>query len=211
MLNGTLRLVGAPKRAGWDDRIERLARALEESDAVVIGAGAGLSTSAGLTYTGERSQRWFGDFIDRYGLTDMYSGGFHPFDGFEEHWAYWSRSIYCNRYVKAPGSAYDDLLALVRDWTASCSPPTWTTSSSSRASTPVACSTRRGTTACSNAAFPAMIAPTTTRGRCARCSRPRGTSRTVREASIFPRASARAGRSHRTWCPAARSAVSPWS
>ncbi len=115
MLNGTLRLVGAPKRAGWDDRIERLARALEESDAVVIGAGAGLSTSAGLTYTGERFQRWFGDFIDRYGFTDMYSGGFHPFDSFEEHWGYWSRYIYCNRYVKAPGSAYDDLLALVRD------------------------------------------------------------------------------------------------
>lgn len=115
MLNGTLRLVGAPKRASWDDRIERLARALEESDAVVIGAGAGLSTSAGLTYTGERFQRWFGDFIDRYGFTDMYSGGFHPFDSFEEHWAYWSRYIYCNRYMKAPGSAYDDLLALVRD------------------------------------------------------------------------------------------------
>lgn len=115
MLNGTLRLVGAPKRASWDDRIERLARALEESDAVVIGAGAGLSTSAGLTYTGERFQRWFGDFIDRYGFTDMYSGGFHPFDSFEERWAYWSRYIYCNRYVKAPGSAYDDLLALVRD------------------------------------------------------------------------------------------------
>lgn len=78
MLNGTLRLVGAPKRASWDDRIERLARALEESDAVVIGAGAGLSTSAGLTYTGERFQRWFGDFIDRYGFTDMYSGASIP-------------------------------------------------------------------------------------------------------------------------------------
>ena len=70
------------------DKISRLRQELETADAVVIGAGAGLSTSAGFTYTGERFQRYFGDFIAKYGFRDMYSGGFYPFDSLEEHWAY---------------------------------------------------------------------------------------------------------------------------
>lgn len=108
-------LVTAPRGGFGGDRRERLARALDEADAVVIGAGAGLSTAAGLTYAGPRFEAIFGDFIERYRFHDMYSGGFHPFDSFEEHWAYWSRYIWCNRYVKAPGAAYDDLLSLVGD------------------------------------------------------------------------------------------------
>lgn len=115
IVNGTLRLVGAPKAGEMPAQIERLREALDAADAVVIGAGAGLSTAAGLTYTGERLTRWFSDFLDRYGFADMYSGGFYPFASFEEHWAYWSRYIYCNRYMRAPGSAYADLLDLVRD------------------------------------------------------------------------------------------------
>ena len=84
-------------------------------DAVVVGAGAGLSTAAGLTYSDPRFEAIFGDFIEKYRFQDMYSGGFCPFGSFEERWAYRSRYIWCNRYVKAPGTAYDDLLSLVRD------------------------------------------------------------------------------------------------
>jgi len=97
------------------ERLDRLRRALESADAVVIGAGAGLSTAAGLTYTGERFERYFSDFAQEYGITDMYSGGFYPFPDQETFWAWWSRHIYCNRYVDAPRGVYKDLLALVRD------------------------------------------------------------------------------------------------
>ena len=95
-------------------RIERLQEALEQADAVVIGAGAGLSASAGFSYSGERFEKYFGDFIARYGFADMYSGGFYPFATLEEHWAYWSRYIYINRYQDAPKDTYADLLALVQ-------------------------------------------------------------------------------------------------
>ncbi len=97
------------------DKISQLKHKLDTADAVVIGAGAGLSTSAGFTYTGERFEKYFGDFIQKYGFRDMYSGGFHPFETLEEYWAYWSRYIYINRYLDAPKPVYDDLLKLVRD------------------------------------------------------------------------------------------------
>ena len=95
--------------------IERLKAALQDCDAVVIGAGAGLSTAAGFTYTGERFEKYFPDFAAKYGIQDMYSGGFFPFATPEEHWAYWSRYIYINRYMDAPKPVYDDLLKLVQD------------------------------------------------------------------------------------------------
>lgn len=96
------------------DNIARLKQELDTADAVVIGAGSGLSTSAGFTYTGERFQKYFGDFIEKYGFRDMYSGGFYPFDSLEEHWAYWSRYIYINRYLDAPKPVYQELLKLVQ-------------------------------------------------------------------------------------------------
>ena len=95
--------------------MERLKAALRDCDAVVIGAGAGLSTAAGFTYTGERFEKYFSDFAAKYGIQDMYSGGFYPFATPEEHWAYWSRYIYINRYMDAPKPVYDDLLKLVQD------------------------------------------------------------------------------------------------
>ena len=79
----------------------------------MIGAGAGLSASAGFTYTGERFEKFFGDFIEKYGFSDMYSGGFYPFETLEEHWAYWSRYIYINRYMDAPKPIYNEFLRLV--------------------------------------------------------------------------------------------------
>ncbi len=93
--------------------IEKLNIALQSADAIIIGAGAGLSTSAGFTYSGERFQQHFADFIGKYGFTDMYSAGFYPFPTEEEHWAYWSRHIYYNRYVPAPKPVYDNLLKLL--------------------------------------------------------------------------------------------------
>ena len=94
---------------------DKLKQALAEADTVLIGAGSGLSTSAGFTYAGERFRKYFYDFASKYGFTDMYSGGFYPYATPEEHWAYWSRYIYINRYQDAPKPVYDDLFALVQD------------------------------------------------------------------------------------------------
>jgi NAD-dependent SIR2 family protein deacetylase len=97
------------------DNIQKLQQTLQKADAVIVGAGAGLSTSAGFTYSGERFQQHFADFIGKYGFTDMYSAGFYPFPTEEEHWAYWSRHIYYNRYVPASKPVYDILLKLLKD------------------------------------------------------------------------------------------------
>ena len=99
----------------YSAQIKNLQTALSEVDTVVIGAGAGLSTSAGFVYSGERFEKYFSDFAEKYGIKDMYSGGFYPFATPEEHWAYWSRYIYINRYMDAQKTVYDDLLKLVAD------------------------------------------------------------------------------------------------
>ena len=101
---------GAGTRA---ERVARLKEELETADAIVIGAGAGLSTSAGFVYGGERFLRWFPDFAERFGIADMYSGGFYPFPDEETYWAWWSRNIYCNRYVNTPKPVYERLRRLV--------------------------------------------------------------------------------------------------
>ncbi len=94
-------------------QINRLAEAVETADAIIIGAGAGMSTSAGYTYSGSRFEKYFPDFIEKYGFPDMYTGGFYPFKTLEEQWAYWSRYIFINRYDGGPGKPYEDLLKLV--------------------------------------------------------------------------------------------------
>ena len=104
-----------PSTKSCSEPIERLKAALQDCDAVVIGAGSGLSTAAGFTYTGERFETYFSDFSAKYGIKDMYSGGFYPFDTLEEYWAYWSRYIYINRYQDAPKPVYEDLFKLVQD------------------------------------------------------------------------------------------------
>ena len=93
--------------------IEKLKRAIERADAIIIGAGAGLSASAGLVYAGERFERYFSDFAAKYGFRDMYSGGFYPYETLEEQWAFWSRNVLINRYMDIPKSVYRDLLSLV--------------------------------------------------------------------------------------------------
>ena len=104
-----------PSTKSCSEQLEQLQTALQDCDAVVIGAGAGLSTSAGFVYTGERFEKYFSDFTAKYGIKDMYSGGFYPFPTQEAFWAYWSRYIYINRYQDAPKPVYDDLLKLVQD------------------------------------------------------------------------------------------------
>ena len=98
-----------------EKQIELLKNEIQKADAVVIGAGAGLSTSAGFTYSGERFEKYFFDFIKEYEIRDMYSGGFYPFPNDEIHWAWWARHIYFNRYVKAPKPVYDELFSLLKD------------------------------------------------------------------------------------------------
>ena len=98
-----------------EERISRLKKEIETADAIVIGAGAGLSTSAGLTYSGERFERYFFDFAKKYGIRDIYSGGFYPFPDEETRWAWWARHIYYNRYIDAPKPVYQELLLLVKD------------------------------------------------------------------------------------------------
>lgn len=99
----------------YSDSIKRIKKEIESADAILIGAGAGLSTSAGLTYSGERFYKYFSDFNKKYGITDIYSGGFYPYQTFEEYWAWWSRHIYYNRYDLEAGKPYKDLLELVKD------------------------------------------------------------------------------------------------
>lgn len=107
-------LLMGTKRGGLA-RVKRLKEELGSADAVVIGAGAGLSTSAGFVYTGERFDRYFHDFAKKYHFKDMYSGGFYPYNTLEEHWAYWSRYIYINRYMNAPKPVYHKLYDLIKD------------------------------------------------------------------------------------------------
>lgn len=99
----------------YSAEIERLRSSLNAADAVVIGAGAGLSTAAGFTYSGERFRENFADFEEKYGFHDMYSGGFYPYETPEELWAFWSRNIMLNRYSEPPKQVYRDLLSLVKD------------------------------------------------------------------------------------------------
>lgn len=96
-------------------QIKRLSAVLQAADTVIIGAGAGLSTSAGMTYDGARFQENFSDFAEAYGIRDMYTGGFYPFATKEEYWAYWSRYVLINRYQNAPKPVYEKLLQLVSE------------------------------------------------------------------------------------------------
>lgn len=96
-----------------EENIEKLKREIASADGIVIGAGAGLSTSAGMIYSGERFHKYFYDFAKCYRIEDIYSGGFYPFPEEEIMWAWWARAIYINRYMKAPKPVYNDLLELV--------------------------------------------------------------------------------------------------
>lgn len=97
------------------NNLKRLKEEFKTTDAILIGAGAGLSASAGFDYIGERFEKYFSDFKEKYGITDMYSGGFYDFDTLEEYWAWWSRHILINRYDCEVGKPYKDLFSIVKD------------------------------------------------------------------------------------------------
>ena len=97
-----------------DDKIKQLKNEIASVDAVVIGAGAGMSTAAGFIYTGERFDKYFFDYSKKYGFVDMYTGGFYPFEKTEIFWAYWARYIYINRYMDTPKDTYQKLFDIIR-------------------------------------------------------------------------------------------------
>lgn len=97
----------------FSTELERLQKAFEQADAIVVGAGAGLSTAAGFSYSGERFERWLGLWGRRYGFADMYSGGFYPYETLGEFWGYWSKSILANRYEAGVGKLYEQLVSLL--------------------------------------------------------------------------------------------------
>ncbi|MBR1859695.1 MAG: Sir2 silent information regulator family NAD-dependent deacetylase [Selenomonadaceae bacterium] len=97
------------------DNLQKAIDTIKSSKTILIGAGAGLSTSAGYTYSGERFEKYFADFEAEYGFHDMYSGGFYPYETEEEFWAYWSRNIMCNRYDQPESELHKNLLKLVAD------------------------------------------------------------------------------------------------
>lgn len=97
------------------DEIEKLKTVIDNADAIVIGAGAGLSTAAGYEYCGKRFHENFSDFEAKYNFHDMYTGGFYPYSTLEEYWAYWSRYILINRYSDPPKPVYDKLYEIVKN------------------------------------------------------------------------------------------------
>ena len=97
----------------YEEQVRKLKEKIQNAEAIVLGAGSGLSTAAGLTYSGERFQKYFFDFAKKYPIQDIYSGGFFPFESPEEFWAWWSRHIYFNRYVDAPSDVYGNLKKIV--------------------------------------------------------------------------------------------------
>ena len=97
------------------EQIDKLKKEIENADAIVIGAGAGMSTAAGFSYSGDRFEKYFSDFHKKYGFSDMYSGGFYPYETLEEYWAWWSRHIWINRYAITAGKPYMDLLNIIKD------------------------------------------------------------------------------------------------
>ena len=99
----------------YSDKLLTMKEKIQQADAIVIGAGAGLSTSAGFTYSGERFEKYFRDFYEKYGFDDMYSGGIYNYDSLEEYWAYWSRYIYVNRYMDPPKKLYQNILKMIGD------------------------------------------------------------------------------------------------
>lgn len=104
-----------PSTMNCSASIDRLKKEIEAADSIVIGAGAGMSASAGFAYDGSRFRQYFSDFEEKYGFHDMYSGGFYPYETLEEYWAWWSRHVWINRYDIGPGKPYVDLLNLLKD------------------------------------------------------------------------------------------------
>lgn len=96
--------------ASYSERISFLRHAVQEADHIIIGAGSGLTTAAGIDYAGDDFRREFAPWIERYGFTDLYTSSFYPFETPEEYWAYWAKHIWFSRYRTGTTELYKTLL-----------------------------------------------------------------------------------------------------
>ena len=96
--------------ASYSERISYLRQAVQEADHIIIGAGSGLTTAAGIDYAGDDFRREFAPWIERYGFTDLYTSSFYPFETPEEYWAYWAKHIWFSRYRTGATELYRTLL-----------------------------------------------------------------------------------------------------
>ena len=96
-------------------RLDKAIDTINDADYVLIGAGAGFSAAAGIEYSGKRFEDNFADFIEKYGVTDMYSATFYPYKTQEAKWAHWTRHVYVNRYSVGKTKLYQQLLGLMKD------------------------------------------------------------------------------------------------
>lgn len=99
----------------YEEQISLVKKYISEADNILIGAGAGLSAAAGLTYSGKRFNDNFGEFIAKYGMQDMYSAGFYPFPSEEARWGYWSKHSYINRIALSALPLYKTLFDIVKE------------------------------------------------------------------------------------------------
>lgn len=99
----------------YNKRILEVKNLINKADYILIGAGAGLSTAAGLDYSGKRFEDNFGEFIEKYDFTDMYTAGFYDFNTEEEKWAFWAKHMYLNDIGIGATKLYKDVLNLVKD------------------------------------------------------------------------------------------------
>ena len=96
--------------ASYSERISFVRQAVQEADHIIIGAGSGLTTAAGIDYAGDDFRREFAPWIERYGFTDLYTSSFYPFETPEEYWAYWAKHIWFSRYRTGATELYKTLL-----------------------------------------------------------------------------------------------------
>ncbi len=99
----------------FNEKIQMAREKLDQADAIVIGAGAGLSAAAGLDYSGPEFKKEFADYIDKYKFPDLYSSSFYDFPTEEERWARWARHIDYARFRPDAFPLYRELLELVKD------------------------------------------------------------------------------------------------
>jgi len=95
--------------------IIKIKKWMHDADAIIIGAGAGLSDAAGIHYSGEKFEHDFKDFIKKYDMKDLYTSSFYPFETEEEKWAYWAKHIYFSYYERKHTDLYKKLFNLVKD------------------------------------------------------------------------------------------------
>lgn len=98
-----------------NETLKNIRNLIDKAEYILIGAGSGLSTSAGIEYSGERFENNFKEFIEKYHFTDMYSAGFYDFDTEEEKWAYWSKHMYLNNIGMDATDLYKNIFELVKN------------------------------------------------------------------------------------------------